>query len=298
METKKYRTIERAKEALSRLNLSPRKASMMATGKPDALRHIFNRGVAPTMTRLADLAAILEMNPLYLAGETDDPHIPEPLFRHLNRIRQGKGLPPFSRSGWTDNRQSEAVNETDQVAEIISGIKARNGGAVPIFCVESIEYPADSRRYVDEFGREGSVRLLPVNFHSPVGEYQPPQHMNQDLAKYVYGMMGVDSSLVARFERQTPIFFVVGASLRGGESVLLGVEDWGHDSEQWAEMTRCIYGRFIRTEEDAYEIEIKKYRYLIPISNVLFMHKEISLHYMLGLRKLRELRPGHARDAE
>lgn len=63
----------RIQERLDALNLKPRTASMMATGKPDAIRTILKQGVIPSAERLNQIAEVLQTSAIYLIGATDDP---------------------------------------------------------------------------------------------------------------------------------------------------------------------------------------------------------------------------------
>lgn len=64
----------RIAERLQALGLSERKASLDATGQPDAIRFIRTRGTMPSASRLMKLAKTLEATPAYLTGrvETND----------------------------------------------------------------------------------------------------------------------------------------------------------------------------------------------------------------------------------
>lgn len=68
---------ERIAERLEAVGLSERKASMLATGQPDALRFIRTRGTMPSAVRLMKLANVLKTSPDYLAGHTDVNDWPE-----------------------------------------------------------------------------------------------------------------------------------------------------------------------------------------------------------------------------
>lgn len=63
--------LDRIDERLSALDLSERKASLIATGKPDMIRDM-RRGRHPIGARLAALAATLECSADYLSGATDN----------------------------------------------------------------------------------------------------------------------------------------------------------------------------------------------------------------------------------
>lgn len=63
--------LDRVDERLSALNLSERKASLSATGKPDMIRDM-RRGRHPISARLSALAATLECSADYLSGASDN----------------------------------------------------------------------------------------------------------------------------------------------------------------------------------------------------------------------------------
>ena len=64
------RLIDRIEERLQALQISDRKASLSAVGKPDLIRDI-RRGREPIGSRLASLAAVLETTVDYLHGTSD-----------------------------------------------------------------------------------------------------------------------------------------------------------------------------------------------------------------------------------
>lgn len=68
--------VARIQERLTALNLRPRTASMMATGKPDAIRTILN-GVMPSAERLDQIAEVLQTTSGYLLGSVDDVGVPD-----------------------------------------------------------------------------------------------------------------------------------------------------------------------------------------------------------------------------
>lgn len=59
-------------ERLKALDMTPRGASIAATGQPDAIRFIFTRGTMPSPPRLHSIAAVLECTSDYLLGLSDD----------------------------------------------------------------------------------------------------------------------------------------------------------------------------------------------------------------------------------
>lgn len=71
METLKLRIAERLRE----LNQTERAISLLATGKPDAIRYIRARDHLPSYDRLAQIARAMDTTPDYLLGLADDPTI-------------------------------------------------------------------------------------------------------------------------------------------------------------------------------------------------------------------------------
>lgn len=69
--------VDRIDARLQALDLSDRKASMRAVGKPDLIRDI-RRGKVPLSDRLRDLAAALETTVDYLQGAIDNPNRESP----------------------------------------------------------------------------------------------------------------------------------------------------------------------------------------------------------------------------
>jgi transcriptional regulator with XRE-family HTH domain len=63
----------RLAERLSTLGISERAASLMATGKPDAIRYIRVRDHVPSYDRLFAIARALQTSPEYLLGTSNDP---------------------------------------------------------------------------------------------------------------------------------------------------------------------------------------------------------------------------------
>lgn len=63
----------RLAERLSALGISERAASLMATGKPDAIRYIRVRDHVPSYDRLFAIARALQTSPEYLLGTSNDP---------------------------------------------------------------------------------------------------------------------------------------------------------------------------------------------------------------------------------
>jgi len=63
---------ERIAVRLAVLGLSERQASLQATGRPDAIRYIRTRKAMPSWERLVKIAEVLEADPSYLYGYTED----------------------------------------------------------------------------------------------------------------------------------------------------------------------------------------------------------------------------------
>lgn len=63
---------DRIAERLTAVGLSERKASLLATGQPDAIRYIRTRGTMPSASRMLKIANILKSTPEYLFGDVDD----------------------------------------------------------------------------------------------------------------------------------------------------------------------------------------------------------------------------------
>lgn len=63
----------RIRDRLEATGMTPRAASMRATGKPDAIRTILNQGVMPSAERLDMIAVALGTSTAYLLGATEDP---------------------------------------------------------------------------------------------------------------------------------------------------------------------------------------------------------------------------------
>jgi transcriptional regulator with XRE-family HTH domain len=61
----------RIAERLAAVGLTERKASMLATGQPDAIRYIRTRGTMPSAVRMMKIATVLKATPDYLFGDTE-----------------------------------------------------------------------------------------------------------------------------------------------------------------------------------------------------------------------------------
>lgn len=61
---------ERIAERLEAVGLTERKASILATGQPDAIRYIRTRGTMPSAARMMKIAKILEATPDYIFGDS------------------------------------------------------------------------------------------------------------------------------------------------------------------------------------------------------------------------------------
>lgn len=62
---------DRLTERLKAVGLTERKASLLATGKPDTLRFMRTRGTMPSFSRMFAIAQVLKATPKYLFGQTD-----------------------------------------------------------------------------------------------------------------------------------------------------------------------------------------------------------------------------------
>jgi hypothetical protein len=62
---------KRIAERLEAVGLSERKASMIATGQPDAIRYIRTRGTMPSVIRMMKISNVLKATPTYLFGDVD-----------------------------------------------------------------------------------------------------------------------------------------------------------------------------------------------------------------------------------
>lgn len=109
--------LDRIEARLQALDLSPRKASLIATGKPDAIRAI-QRGQVPSAERLARLASALQTTTAYLQGETDSPSvghgglIPAPLDMPRDIPVYGTAL-GAEESFWSEHDGEVAIEQTD-----------------------------------------------------------------------------------------------------------------------------------------------------------------------------------------
>ncbi|WP_312313136.1 hypothetical protein [Sphingobium yanoikuyae] len=101
--------IERLKHVLDKLPITARKASMLATGKPDAIRFILSGRAMPSADRLEAIARVLMTTPSYLLGATDDPSPLADVYPDANNRRIGV-FPPDDKLEHYSIRLIESVD--------------------------------------------------------------------------------------------------------------------------------------------------------------------------------------------
>jgi hypothetical protein len=116
MDVRVAKLLDRIEERLADLNLSDRKASLEAVGKPDMIRDI-RRGRMPAANRLNSLADVLGASAEYLLGETDIlPAASQSMPRVVPRIQEmPKDIPVY---GTAIGADASFMSEVDQAVAI------------------------------------------------------------------------------------------------------------------------------------------------------------------------------------
>ncbi|WBO22301.1 helix-turn-helix domain-containing protein [Sphingomonas abietis] len=190
------RIIERIAERLAALGFSERKASLMATGRPDAIRYIRTRRAMPSLSRLAKLANVLQADPLYLAGDT-------------------------SKNDWEGYKNAAPVgaNLPEAVFDSLSKFhKIEPEGPLPAVIVHEA-LPAGHELFLDQSGKSFSVGLFTLG-DAPIDVFfHPPLLKDRELS----GFYAPDNALSPLFAAGSPVMMESGAKIQNRDEVVIGV---------------------------------------------------------------------------
>ncbi|QUT04827.1 hypothetical protein KFK14_17575 [Sphingobium phenoxybenzoativorans] len=267
----------RAQAALTKLGLSARAASLAATGQPDTLRFVFSRGVVPSWQKITDLAAVLQLPPAYLAGNSDDPTLDARTRRFLNKIRLEKGLPQIDDSGALIEQRFASGDIAATRRSDVEALIEEAGGteSIPIF--EDFGHLNDFV-FVDEFGEVVSDQLHSIDLKEAAARARRPS--GAEGYGILYGTVlsqAVTSHLTAKPEL---FIFSIDREPKPGDFALLHIRD--------AKLTKAMRFMFVRVIAYAIEhIEVERprdrARLLVPRTIALGAHRMLSMSDLLGL---------------
>ncbi|UZW54945.1 helix-turn-helix domain-containing protein [Sphingobium sp. JS3065] len=248
---------ERIQKMLDVLPITARKASMEATGKPDAIRFILSGRSMPSAERLEAIARVLMTTPSYLLGATDDPSPLAEVFTKAKDRRIGV-FPPDEKSNEYTIRPVDTVD------------------GISIYQADDV--PADKRSAVD--ARDDMPYFnMPRVFISSI----LPLPAGLSNRKMIYGFYATVSALAPRYDIGD-LVIVDPARPAAVRDYVVVYRHYIWENMQDDPVKPAIIGRLLDRTRDEVTIELFEPRETLSIAahRVREIHRIVPTAEMLG----------------
>lgn len=248
--------LERIQGRLDVLGISERKASLIATGRPDAIRYIRTRRSVPSMGRMMKIAAALETTSSYLVG--------------LSEVSDA------------DQSVSQIVRTfTDTAVDnLVSLVESDAEDALPIWEVSPREYMLFDTASNDK----KAVNLYQFG-PSIVEIVERPGRLKDT---HALGFRMPDSSMYPAYEAGTLIFVERNVKIALKDDVVIGVT-----TEDDQPSGRFLLGRVMARRTDY--IEIRQFgagaSFNVPINRIEVVYRALRVTDFVGKRESAALVP-------
>ncbi len=218
----------RLAERLSVLQLSERAASMMATGKPDAIRYIRVRDHVPSYERLFAIARTLRTSPEYLLGTVDDPEARSDRYHEMaGQVVEARALVAAHQVDFERNLgvfAVETVNNVEYEGQIFSVWWINLSSEVDIVRRPIFRWHREKQMYAvaAPYPLIGCGDLIIVETHAPIRVQESVLVRFTKFSQNWSGPQGCSPYICGLLLRRTENDVVVQPSRSDGEVRLVG----------------------------------------------------------------------------